>query len=136
MEGLLVTTIQTQLDPANSNFQRNAETMLQQVQDLKQKLAHIYQGGNEMARERHREHGKLLPRDRIQLLLDSGSDFLELGALAGYELYDDEIPAGGIITGVGKIHDIECMLIVNDATVKGGTYYPITIKKHLRAQKI
>ncbi len=132
----MTTTIQTQLDPANSTFKRNADAMLQQVQDFKQKLAQIYQGGNEAARERHREHGKLLPRDRIQLLLDSGSDFLELSALAGYELYDDELPAGGIITGVGQIHGIECMLIVNDATVKGGTYYPITIKKHLRAQKI
>ncbi len=129
-------TIQTQIDPTNAVFKRNAEVMQQQVQDLKQKLAQMYQGGNETARERHRQHGKLLPRDRIQLLLDSGSDFLELSALAGFELYDDDIPAGGIITGVGRIHHIECMLIVNDATVKGGTYYPITIKKHLRAQKI
>jgi 3-methylcrotonyl-CoA carboxylase beta subunit len=135
-EGLRVTTIQSQLNPNSDVFQRNAEAMQQYVQDLKHKLAEIYQGGNETARARHREHGKLLPRDRIQLLLDSGSDFLELSALAGYELYEDEIPAAGIITGVGRIHDIECMLIVNDATVKGGTYYPITVKKHLRAQKI
>ncbi len=131
-----MSTVQTQIDVNNAVFKRNAEVMQQQVQDLKQKLADMYQGGNETARERHRQHGKLLPRDRIQLLLDSGSDFLELSALAGYELYDDDIPAGGIITGVGRIHDTECMLIVNDATVKGGTYYPITIKKHLRAQKI
>lgn len=131
-----VTHIKTQIDPAHAIFNRNAEAMLLQVQDLKQKLAQAYQGGNETARERHRQHGKLLPRDRIQLLLDSGSDFLELSALAGYELYDDDIPSGGIITGIGRIHNIECMLIVNDATVKGGTYYPITIKKHLRAQKI
>lgn len=129
-------TTQTQIDPTHSIFKQNAEIMQQQVQDLKQKLAQLYEGGNDSARERHRQHGKLLPRDRIQLLLDSGSDFLELSALAGYELYDEEIPAGGIITGVGRIHNIECMLIVNDATVKGGTYYPITIKKHLRAQKI
>jgi 3-methylcrotonyl-CoA carboxylase beta subunit len=131
-----VTTIQSQLDPKSEVFKRNAEIMQQHVHDLKQKLAEIYQGGNETARERHRQHGKLLPRDRIQLLLDSGSDFLELSALAGYELYEDSIPAAGIITGVGRIHNIECMLIVNDATVKGGTYYPITVKKHLRAQKI
>src|SRR5579872_6936115 len=110
--------------------------MLQQVQDLKQKLSSIYQGGNETARARHSQHGKLLPRDRIQLLLDSGSDFLELSALAGYQLYEDDIPAAGIITGIGKIHQQECMIIVNDATVKGGTYYPITVKKHLRAQQI
>lgn len=131
-----MTTVQTQIDPAQDIFKRNAEAMQLQVQDLKQKLAETYQGGNETARERHRQHGKLLPRDRIQLLLDSGSDFLELSALAGFELYDDDIPAGGIITGIGRIHHIECMLIVNDATVKGGTYYPITLKKHLRAQKI
>lgn len=131
-----MSTVQTQIDINNPIFKRNTEIMQQHVQDLKQKLADMYQGGNETARERHRQHGKLLPRDRIQLLLDSGSDFLELSALAGDGLYDDDIPAGGIITGVGRIHNIECMLIVNDATVKGGTYYPITIKKHLRAQKI
>lgn len=131
-----VNTAQTQIDPTNNVFKRNAEVMQQLVQDLKLKLAQMYQGGNETARERHRQHGKLLPRDHIQLLLDSGSDFLELSPLAGYKLYEDDIPAGGIITGIGRIHNIECMLIVNDATVKGGTYYPITIKKHLRAQKI
>jgi len=131
-----VTTIQTQLNTDADIFKRNAEAMQQQVQDLKQKLAQIYQGGNETARERHRQHGKLLPRDRIQLLLDPSSDFLELSALAGFELYEDDIPAAGMITGIGRIHNIECMLIVNDATVKGGTYYPITVKKHLRAQKI
>jgi len=128
--------VSTQIDVNHDTFKRNAEAMRQQVEDLKQKLAHIHQGGHETARERHREHGKLLPRDRIQLLLDPDSHFLELSALAGYELYDDEIPAGGIITGIGRIHGIECMLIVNDATVKGGTYYPITVKKHLRAQAI
>ena len=131
-----VATTQTQIDTSSDAFKRNAEVMQQQVQDLKQKLAEVYHGGTDTARERHRQHGKLLPRDRIQLLLDSGSDFLELSALAGHELYDESLPAGGIITGVGRIHDVECMLIVNDATVKGGTYYPITIKKHLRAQKI
>ena len=127
---------QTQIDPTSDAFKRNSDAMLIQVQDLKQKLEIIYQGGNETARERHRQHGKLLPRDRIQLLLDSGSDFLELSALAGYQLYEDEIPAAGILTGIGRIHNIECMIIANDATVKGGTYYPITVKKHLRAQKI
>ncbi len=131
-----MTVIETQIDPKQKVFRTNVESMRLQVQDLKQKLAQIYQGGNETARERHKQHGKLLPRDRIQLLLDSGSAFLELSGLAGYGIYEDEIPAGGIITGIGHVHDIECMLIVNDATVKGGTYYPITVKKHLRAQKI
>lgn len=127
---------QTQVDSKNEIFQRNTQAMQQFVQDLKQKLSRIYEGGNDTARERHRQHGKMLPRDRIQLLLDPGSDFLELSAFAGYEMYDDEIPASGIITGIGRIHGIECMIIANDATVKGGTYYPITVKKHLRAQKI
>ncbi|MBA3661769.1 MAG: methylcrotonoyl-CoA carboxylase [Gammaproteobacteria bacterium] len=94
------------------------------------------EGGGVTARERHKKHGKLLPRDRIELLLDPGSHFLELSLFAGYELYDDLLPAGGLITGIGRINNVDCMIIVNDATVKGGTYYPITVKKHLRAQKI
>lgn len=126
----------TQVDPNNDDFQRNAFIMESLVNDLKQKLAHINLGGNEKARQRHQQHGKLLPRDRIKLLLDPDSEFLELSSFAGYEMYDDEIPAGGIITGIGKVNGVECMIVVNDATVKGGTYYPITVKKHLRAQKI
>src|SRR3989338_2479910 len=104
--------------------------------DLRKRLLKIQEGGGEKARERHLAHGKLLPRDRIELLLDPGSDFLELSALAGYQLYDDIIPAGGMITGIGHIMGVACMIIANDATVKGGTYYPITVKKHLRSQKI
>lgn len=127
---------QTQINSKNEIFQRNADTMQSLVNDLNNKLANISQGGNKASRERHLQHGKLSPRERIQLLLDPGSDFLELSPLAGFEMYDDEIPAAGIITGIGRIHNIECMLIVNDATVKGGTYYPITVKKHLRAQHI
>lgn len=131
-----MTEFQTQIKPKNENFQRNADAMQALVNDLKNKFSHIAQGGNKAARERHLQHGKLSPRDRIQLLLDPGTEFLELSAFAGFELYDDEIPAAGIITGIGRINNIECMLIVNDATVKGGTYYPITVKKHLRAQQI
>lgn len=127
---------QTQLDPNSETFQRNAQAMSVLVDDLKEKLARISQGGNETARERHHQHGKLLPRERIQLLLDPGTEFLELSQLAGFEMYDDDIPAGGIITGIGRVQNIECMIVANDATVKGGTYYPITVKKHLRAQKI
>lgn len=133
---IIMTIFQTQIDPNSEVFQRNSQAMLAQVQDLNQKLAHIEKGGGKAARERHKQHGKLLPRDRIKLLLDTDTEFLELSALAGYDLYPDEIPAGGIITGVGKIMGIECMIVANDATVKGGTYYPITVKKHLRAQKI
>jgi len=129
-------TFQTQIDPKSDIYKKNKAAMMIQIETLKHTLETIYQGGNSVSRDRHKQHGKLLPRDRIQLLLDTGSDFLEFSQLAGYKLYQDEIPAGGIITGIGRIHDIECMLIVNDATVKGGTYYPITVKKHLRAQKI
>jgi 3-methylcrotonyl-CoA carboxylase beta subunit len=128
--------LNTQIDTNSDNFKRNSDAMQLLVNDLKEKLDRIQQGGDAASRERHRKHGKCLPRERIQLLLDPSSDFLELSAFAGYELYDMDVPAGGIITGIGRIHDIECMLVVNDATVKGGTYYPITVKKHLRAQQI
>lgn len=131
-----MTEFRTQIKPKNEIFQRNADAMQSLVNDLKEKLVKISLGGNKTARERHLQHGKLSPRERIQLLLDSGTDFLELSAFAGFEMYDDEIPAAGIITGIGRVHNVECMLIVNDATVKGGTYYPITVKKHLRAQQI
>lgn len=127
---------QSQLNMDDKSIQLNASAMRAMAVDLKKLLIKIQEGGGEKARERHRAHGKLLPRDRIELLLDPGSDFLELSQLAGYELYEDDIPAAGIITGIGRIMGIDCMIIANDATVKGGTYYPITVKKHLRAQKI
>lgn len=126
----------TQIDPGTDGFQHNVAFMESMVNDLKKKLTLIAQGGNAKARERHQQHGKLLPRERIKLLIDADTEFLELSAFAGYELYDDDIPAAGIITGIGRVHNVECMIVVNDATVKGGTYYPITVKKHLRAQKI
>jgi 3-methylcrotonyl-CoA carboxylase beta subunit len=104
--------------------------------DLDKRSSVLQQGGNEKARERHRAHGKLLPRERLQLLLDEGSPFLEVGLFAGFNLYAEEVPAGGLIAGIGRVSGQECMIIVNDATVKGGAYFPITVKKHLRAQKI
>jgi 3-methylcrotonyl-CoA carboxylase beta subunit len=131
-----VAGFQSQLNQDDKTFQQNTKAMRAMAVDLKKFLVKIQEGGGEKARERHRQHGKLLPRDRIELLLDPGSAFLELSALAGYELYEDDIVAGGIITGVGRIMGIDCMIVANDATVKGGTYYPITVKKHLRAQKI
>lgn len=127
---------QTQINIDDKVAQQNANAMKTMATELRKHLIKIQEGGGEKARERHKEHGKLLPRDRIELLLDPGSDFLELSALAGYELYEDEIPGAGIITGIGRIMGIDCMIVANDATVKGGTYYPITVKKHLRAQKI
>lgn len=128
--------LESQIKPKEKAFKENARVMQQAVTELRKALVTAQEGGGEKARERHRNHGKLLPRDRIELLLDTGSDFLELSALAGDALYEDAIPCGGIITGVGKVSGIDCMIVANDATVKGGTYYPITVKKHLRAQKI
>lgn len=117
-------------------FDTNAQAMQQLVDQLTSTIQTIQQGGDEKSRQRHLAHGKLLPRERIFELIDKGSPFLELSPLAGYELYEDKIPAGGIITGIAQVAGQECMIIANDATVKGGTYYPITVKKHLRAQEI
>lgn len=106
------------------------------VSNLKLRTAVSSRGGSDKDIKRHTSNGKLLVRQRIQRLIDVGSPFLELSPLAGYELYGHMIPSGGIVTGIGRIHGIECIIIANDATVKGGTYYPITVKKHLRAQEI
>jgi len=131
-----MTGFQSQINTQDKSFEQNASIMQNLTVELRKLITKIQAGGGEKARARHSEHGKLLPRERIEKLLDPDSHFLELSALAGYELYDDVIPAGGIITGIGRIMGIDCMIIANDATVKGGTYYPITVKKHLRAQKI
>jgi 3-methylcrotonyl-CoA carboxylase beta subunit len=119
-----------------SDFQRNRTTMESLVADLRAKVAKIELGGGDKARERHTSRGKLLPRERINALLDPGSPFLEFSQLAAYAVYDDDVPAAGIITGIGRVSGLECVIICNDATVKGGTYYPLTVKKHLRAQEI
>src|SRR5512144_3195583 len=126
----------SKLNPRADDFRRNAELMGGLVADLRDKVALIKQGGGPIACKRHTDRGKLLPRDRIRVLLDVGSPFLELSQLAAWEMYDNEIPSAGIITGIGRVHGQECLLVVNDATVKGGTYYPVTVKKHLRAQEI
>uniref|UniRef100_A0A672SW46 methylcrotonoyl-CoA carboxylase n=1 Tax=Sinocyclocheilus grahami TaxID=75366 RepID=A0A672SW46_SINGR len=107
------------------------------VKELKDRAEKIKLGGGEKARNLHTSRGKLLPRERIDRLLDPGSPFLEFSQFAGYQLYgSEEVPAGGIITGIGRVSGVECIIVVNDATVKGGTYYPVTVKKHLRAQEI
>jgi len=126
----------SRLDTDGENFQANRQAMLEKTSSLAAAIERVALGGSEKARQRHTTRGKLLPRERIQALLDPGSTFLELSQLAGWELYEDEVPCGGIITGIGEIHGRPCMLVVNDATVKGGTYYPITVKKHLRAQAV
>lgn len=124
------------INPNSEIFQENQLGMSKIVTELKDIIANIQQGGDEEAKHRHLKHGKLLPRERIAHLIDKGSPFLELSPLAGFEMYADKVPAGGIITGIAQVSGQECMIIANDATVKGGTYYPITVKKHLRAQEI
>mmetsp|Transcript_8314 Transcript_8314/g.25757 ORF Transcript_8314/g.25757 Transcript_8314/m.25757 type:complete len:585 (-) Transcript_8314:1897-3651(-) len=128
--------LQTSLDSESAEFKENKTAMDSLVSDLQKVVSDISLGGGATARERHLSRNKLLPRDRINHLLDPGSPFLEFSQLAGYGLYNDNVPAGGIITGIGRVQGVECMIVANDATVKGGTYYPITVKKHLRAQEI
>jgi 3-methylcrotonyl-CoA carboxylase beta subunit len=123
-------------DPADERFARNRADHLALVADLREKLAAAARGGDERARTRHLDRGKLLPRDRVDSLVDPGSPFLELSPLAAHGMYDDEAPAAGIITGVGRVAGREVVVVANDATVKGGTYFPITVKKHLRAQEV
>ncbi|CAG2146558.1 methylcrotonoyl-CoA carboxylase [Ralstonia mannitolilytica] len=129
-------TLETKLNPRAEDFKTNADAMRALVADLRDKVARIAQGGGEEARAKHLARGKLLPRDRVQQLLDPGTPFLELSQLAAYGMYDDAAPGAGIITGIGRISGQECVIVCNDATVKGGTYYPMTVKKHLRAQEI
>jgi len=124
------------VNPRSDAFRANTEAMEVLVGDLRARVAEIKQGGGERARSKHAERGRLLPRERIRRLLDVGSPFLELSQLAACGLYDGEVPAAGIVTGIGRIHGIECMVIANDPTVKGGTYYGLTVKKHVRAQDI
>src|SRR5215204_1416652 len=126
----------TALEPRSPAFRANAEAMQAVVGDLRDKTAAIALGGDEASRKRHEGRGKLLARERIRLLLDPGSPFLELSAFAAYQMYDGAVPAAGIVTGIGRIAGRECVVVANDATVKGGTYFPITVKKHLRAQEI
>jgi len=122
---------------SDTDFKENKAEMDRLVAKLKDTLADIHKGGGEVACKRHQERGKLLARDRINKVLDPGSPFLELSPLAGYELYgDDKVPAGGVVTGIGTISGVKCVIVANDATVKGGTYFPITVKKHLRAQEV
>ena len=131
-----MSTIKSKINTRSADFTANAEAMQQQVNDLHAKLAQIKLGGGDKYREKHVARGKLLPRDRINALLDPGSPFLELSQLAAWEVYEDYVPAAGIITGIGRVEGQECIIVANDATVKGGSYYPLTVKKHLRAQTI
>ena len=117
-------------------FKTNQTAMQSLVDDLKQKAEQIALGGGEAARQKHLARGKLLARDRIDQLIDAGTAFLEVGQLAAQNVYADDVPAAGVVAGVGQVNGVTCMIVANDATVKGGTYYPLTVKKHLRAQEI
>ena len=128
--------LRSQADPASEGFRRNAAEHAALAAELRARLAAAGRGGPERARERHAGRGKLLPRDRVDALVDPGSPFLELSPLAANGMYGDEAPAAGLITGVGRIGGRECVIVANDATVKGGTYYPMTVRKHLRAQEV
>ena len=128
--------LETKLDPRDATFEANRAAMAALVADLYAKVAAVEQGGGSAARAKHVARGKLLPRDRVRALIDAGSPFLEFSQLAAYGLYDGTIAAAGIITGIGRVARRECVIVCNDATVKGGTYYPMTVKKHLRAQDI
>jgi len=131
-----MSTIQSRINPRDATFSANREAMQAQVDDLRLLVDQVRQGGGTKAQERHTSRGKLLPRERLNAVLDPGSPFLELSQLAAHDVYDDPVPGAGIITGIGRIAGQECMIFVNDATVKGGTYYPLTVKKQGRAQTI
>jgi 3-methylcrotonyl-CoA carboxylase beta subunit len=128
--------LRSDLSPRSPDFAANAAAMRALVDDLRTKVAEAALGGGDTARQRHVSRGKLLPRDRVATLIDPGSPFLELSQLAAHGLYNNEVPAAGIVTGIGRVSNRECVIVANDATVKGGTYFPLTVKKHLRAQEI
>ncbi len=128
--------LESKLNPRDPTFVRNRDAMTALVADLRERIAAIEQGGGDVARARHVARGKLLPRERVRMLLDPGSPFLELSQFAAYGMYDDNIAGAGLITGIGRVAARECVIVCNDATVKGGTYFPMTVKKHLRAQEI
>jgi 3-methylcrotonyl-CoA carboxylase beta subunit len=131
-----MTLLKTALDTRSDEFRRNADAMRSTVADLRARIAEIKRGGGEAARQKHLARGKLLPRERVRALLDIGSPFLEFSQLAAYGMYGGDVPAAGIVTGLGRVAGRECVVVANDATVKGGTYFPITVKKHVRAQEI
>jgi 3-methylcrotonyl-CoA carboxylase beta subunit len=136
-----MTILDTQLNARSADFQANAAAMRAVVDDLKAQIDKATLGGGEAARAKHVKRGKLLPRDRVQMLLDPGTPFLELSPLAAMNMYpdrdgSDSAPCAGVITGIGRVSGVDCLIVCNDATVKGGTYYPMTVKKHLRAQEV
>ena len=128
--------LESKLDIGSDEFRHSAAVLQAAVEDLRTKVAELARGGGEAARQKHLARGKLLPRDRVDRLVDPGTPFLELSQLAAFGMYNDAAPGAGVITGIGRVSGKECVIVCNDATVKGGTYYPISVKKHLRAQEI
>ncbi|MDX9706314.1 MAG: carboxyl transferase domain-containing protein, partial [Azospira sp.] len=131
-----MTILKTEINPRSTDFQANATAMRAVVDDLRVTVEQIALGGPEAARQKHLARGKLLPRERVAGLLDPGTPFLEISQLAAHGMYGGDVPAASVIAGIGRVNGVECMVVANDATVKGGTYYPLTVKKHLRAQEI
>lgn len=131
-----ISVLPTAVDASSREFRENDQQMKELVDRMIDMHSNIAQGGPQKAKDKHIARGKMLPRDRVTALIDPGTSFLELSSLAGHDMYGEEVPAGGIITGIGTVEGITCMIVANDSTVKGGTYYPITVKKHLRAQAI
>ncbi|HRW51848.1 MAG TPA: carboxyl transferase domain-containing protein, partial [Phycisphaerae bacterium] len=129
-------TIQSRINTQDATFAENAEHMASLVRDLRQRIGMVKEGGGAAAVEKHKSRGKLVVRERIERLVDGDSPFLEFSPLAAWDLYGNDAPASGVVTGIGRIAGRECLIVANDATVKGGTYYPMTVKKHLRAQEI
>ena len=128
--------LESQINPRSAEFQANAAAMRAVVDDLRAHVERVAQGGGETARAKHVARGKLLPRERVEMLLDPGTPFLEIAPLAALNMYGNDAPGAGLIAGIGRVSGVDCMIVCNDATVKGGTYYPVTVKKHLRAQEI
>jgi 3-methylcrotonyl-CoA carboxylase beta subunit len=128
--------LHSSIDPSSSDFARNSDAMRALVADLREKLSQVAGGGGEVSRNRHTARGKMLARERVDLLVDPGTSFLELSPLAAYDLYGGDVHSASVVTGVGRISGRECVIVANDATIKGGTYYPMTVKKHLRAQDV
>lgn len=131
-----ISVLPTVVDVSSPDFRENGQQMKELVDGMTEMHTKIAQGGPQKAKDKHIARGKMLPRDRVTALIDPGTSFLELSPLAGHDVYGEDVPAGGIITGIGTVEGVTCMIVANDSTVKGGTYYPITVKKHLRAQAI
>lgn len=136
-QAVAISQIQSNVDPSSPEYKENEQSMAEVMARMQELTRRTHLGGSAKAREKHIARKKMLPRDRVTALIDPGTTFMELSALAGHELYPEaEVPSGGIITGVGVVEGVTCVIVANDSTVKGGTYYPITVKKHLRAQAV